>query len=290
MGGSEPLSKVLIPVDLSKSSDALIRYVATIKKPKFDIVLFHAIEESIVLHAGGGYDVTGLIRWLEDRAKAKIEEFKNLLEEAGFRVEVYPEMPVADPGGIIPEVAASINATEIFIASKGMGLARVIPLGSTINAVVKLSRVPVVRFKVFHDKKRDEASILGGREPFSKILVGVDVNVSKEMIEYSVRLASKVGGKVVYTHVIEHGESPPPQVKNAFRLADKLTSTLSVDSEFIVVSGHPPKVLLQLASHLEVTSILVGRTVTKTLGEIILGSTLDKLLKTSQLPLIVYPL
>ena len=290
MGGSEPLSKVLIPVDLSVASEALIRYVASIRKPRFDVVLFHAIEESIVLHAGGGYDVTGLIKWLEEKARTKMDEFKSALESAGFRAEIYPDMPVADPGGVIPEVAASINATEIFIASKGMGLARVIPLGSTVNAVVKLSRVPVVRFKVLHDKKKNETTILGGSEPFTKILVGVDSNASKEMIEYSIRLASRAGGKVIYAHVIEHGESPPPQVKNSFRLAEKLSSTLGVDSDFIVVSGHPPKVILQLASHLEATSILVGRTVTRTLEEIILGSTLDKLLKVSQLPLIVYPL
>ena len=285
---SEPLSKTLLPVDLSPASDALVNYIKSWKPFNPEIVLMHVIEESIVVHAGGGYDVTGLISWLTEKAQAKLREYREALEAAEIRVDVYHDIPVADPGSMIPEVAKRVKASEIVIASKGWGLSRVIPLGSTVNIVVKLSSVPVIRFKVV--KEGDKARVLAKENPFSKVLVGVDVNASKDMIEYSVRLAAKADGKLIYAHVVEHGETPPPQVKNAFRFAEKMTAALGVDSDFVVVSGTPSKVLLQLSAHLDATSILLGRTVTRSLEELILGSTLDKLLKVAPQPVIVYPL
>ncbi len=284
----EPLSRTLLPVDLSPASDALVDYIKSWKRFNAEIMLVHVIEESIVVHAGGGYDVTGLISWLTKRAQAKLKEYREALEAAEIKVDVYHDIPVADPGSMIPEIAKRVGASEIAIASKGWGLSRVIPLGSTVNIVIKLSSVPVIRFKVVKDG--DKARVLARDNPFSRILVGVDVNASKEMIEYSVRLAAKADGKLIYAHVVEHGETPPPQVKNAFRFAEKMSSALGVESDFVVVSGGPAKVLLQLASHLDASSILLGRTVNRSLEELILGSTLDKLLKVAPQPVIVYPL
>jgi nucleotide-binding universal stress UspA family protein len=268
----------------------MVEYVSKVaRRFRFRVTLFHAIEESIVIHVAGGYDVSGLVKSLEDSARKKLAEYKKRLEEAGVTVDIYPDIPVADPGVAIPEAAKEAGASEIFIASKGLGLSRVIPLGSTVHIAIKLSSIPVVRFKVSRGEK-GQASIQASENPFSKILVGIDENVSKEMIEYAMRLAAKSRGSLIFVHVIEHGDTVSPHVRNAFNVISRLAEVYKVSPEEIVVTGNPAKLLVQLATQLDASAILLGRTVTKSFEELILGSTLDRVLKLAAQPVIVYPL
>ncbi len=284
-----PLSHILVPVDLSAVSKPLALASGRIAKHyDAEITLLHVIEEGIVIHVAGGYNVESLIRSLEERARRLLGELRSELESIGVKVRVYDEVPVGDPGAVIPEVAASIGASEIFVASKGSGLERIIPIGSTLKAIVGLTRVPVVRFKLGLTEG-GEPEVLTGDDPFEFILVGVDENASKEMIEYSVALAARSGGRLMFLHVAEQDE-PSQYVKNALRLAEKKASEEGIRFETMILTGPPAKVIAQVSEQLPVTSLLVGRTVQKSLIEYILGSALDRLLKTVKKPLIVYPL
>ena len=284
-----PLSHVLVPVDLSAVSKPLALTAGRIaRRFEAEVTLLHVIEEGLVIHVAGGYDVESLIRSLEERARRLLGELRGELEALGVKVRVYDDIPVGDPGAVIPEVAEEVGASEIFMASKGAGLERIIPIGSTLKAAVGLTRVPIVRFKVSLGEG-GQPEIVAPDDPFEFILVGVDENASKEMIEYSVALAARSGGRLMFLHVAEEGE-PSQYVRNALRLAEKKASEEGVRFESLILSGSPAKVIAQVSEQLPVTSVLVGRTVEKGLVEYILGSTLDRLLKTVRKPLIIYPL
>jgi len=284
-----PLTHILVPVDLSAVSRPLALTSGRIaKRYDAEVTLLHVIEEGIVIHVAGGYDVESLVRSLEERARRLLGELRSELEAMGVKVRVYDDIPVGDPGAVIPEVASEVGASEIFMASKGAGLERIIPIGSTLKAAVGLTRVPIVRFKVVLGEG-GQPEILAGDDPFEYILVGLDENASKEMIEYSVALAARSGGRILFLHVAEQ-EEPTQHVKNALRLAEKKASDEGVRFETMILTGPPAKVIAQVSEQLPVTSVLVGRTVQKSLIEYIVGSTLDRLLKTVRKPLIIYPL
>lgn len=284
------MSHILVPVDLSRVSDLLVEASGRIaKRYRSRVTLFHAIEEGLVVHVASGYDVEGLRRYLEERARRRLEEYRRRLDSMGVDVDVYDDIPVGDPGVLISDVAGEVGASEVLMASKGSGLERIIPIGSTLKVAVGLSRVPVVRFKVVSGD--GEAALeTGDSDPFRFILVGVDENASKGMIEYAVSLAARSGGRLMFLHVVEYGrEEPSPHVKNALRLAEKKASEEDVRYETMILSGPPHKVIFQVSEQLQVTSVLVGRTVQKSLVEYLFGSTLDRLLKVVRKPLIIYP-
>ncbi len=284
----EPLKRVLLPLDFSPASEAVVSYVSALaKRYRFPVTLFHAIEEWIAIHVAGGYDLEGLIRGLESRARSEIERYARMLEEAGITVDIVESMPVADPGAAIAEAAREIGASEIVMTTKGAGISRVIPLGSTFKEAVKLSSTPIIRLKVVQRGGKPE--IMGSEDPFRKILAGIDRNTTKGFLEYSTALAARTGGKLIYAHVIEHGEEPEAEVKSLLRQAERLASQADVEVDFIVVTGKPDKALVQISGQIGATSMLLGKTVTRSIGELFLGSTLDRLLAVAQVPLIIYP-
>ena len=286
----EPLSNIFLPLDFSEASDLMVKYVSSLaKKYRSRVTLFHAIEEWMVIHVAGGYDVTGLIRDLEARSRDMLEKAKAELERNGVNADIYSDVPVADPGIAIVDAAKDSYASEIFVASKGHGLHRIIPLGSTVSIVVKLSSVPVVRFKVVKGED-GKPKIHGPPDPFKRVMVCVDRNATRDMMRYSIALALKSGGRLYFLHVIEGGREPEGKVKALLKTASSMAEEAGVDNEVIVVTGSPYKSILQLAIQLDITSILMGRTVSRSFNEYIMGSTLDRVLAFSSQPVIVYPL
>lgn len=290
MKSRNSLEHLLVPVDFSDVTRELVNAAANIANYYGSrITLLHVIEESIVLHVAGGYDVTGLIKNLESKARKSLEEIRDAMERKGIEVKIYPEMPIGNPGVVIADVAVEIGASEILIATKGLGLSRIIPAGTTLKEAVKLTRVPIIRIKAF--KENGQARVVAGMPMFRKVLLGVDRNVSRDMVDYAFSLASKDEGKVVAVHVIEPpAVEPSYEIKNILKYCEKLSSEAGVELEAVIARGKPDKLLREILDQMGATSIIVGRTVERRISELILGSTLDRLIGIIDKPLIVYPL
>ncbi|BAA79051.2 ATP-dependent universal stress protein [Aeropyrum pernix K1] len=284
------LEHILLPLDLSEVSKPLAISVAELaSRHKSRVTLLHVIEEAMVIHVAAGYDVSSLIRSIEKNAREKLDKIKKLMMEKGANVVVYEDIPVGNPGTVISEVAEEVGATEIVMGSKGLGIFRILPLGSTVRETVKISRKPVIRLKTY--KENGHVKVAYSPMLFRKILVGADRNTSKSMIDYAVNAASTDDGKVILAHIIEPPlEEPSYEVKNVFKYGEKAGEERGVEVEIVVARGRPDKMLTAIASQMDASSVLVGRTVERRLSELILGSTLDRLMTLCELPLIVYPL
>ncbi len=284
----EPLERILLPMDLSPASELILDLAARISvKYGSEVVLFHAIDELVIEHAAAGFDPAKLIAALEDEARRKLSEYRERLESAGAKVVVYPEIPVTDPAVGIAVAAKKSGSTEILVTARGRGLRRFLGLGSTVRALVKISEVPVVTVRVYGYK--GEPRLVEIEDPFESIVVGVDENWKPEMIEYAAKLAKKAGSDTLYLVRVREGESEE-EAKGLLDQAAKIVESHGIKAIRVVLEGKPHKELVRFAVPPQATSILVGRTVRKRLEELILGSTLDRVLVEAEVPVIVYPL
>lgn len=284
----EPLERILLPMDLSPASELILDLAARISvKYGSELVLFHAIDEMIIEHVAAGFDPAKLIAALEDKAKKKLLEYRDRLESAGAKVSLYPEIPVTDPAVGIAVAAKKSDSTEILVATRGRGLRRFLGLGSTVRALVKLSEVPVVSVRVYGSKGKPE--IVEVEDPFKSIVVGLDENWKPEMVEYAARLAAKAGADTLYLVRVKEGESED-EAKKLLDKAAQIVEAHGVKAIRVILEGKPHKELVRFAVPPQATSILIGRTTRKRLEELILGSTLDRVLVEAEVPVIVYPL
>ena len=284
----EPLSRILVPVDFSKITEPLIELAASISaRYESEIVLLHVIEEGVVEHIMAGYNISELLPSLEREASRKLGELEKRLVSKGARVQVYPEIPVADPATAIVSVADEVNASEILVASKGWGWKRLLPWGSTARLVIKTARRPVIYVRA--TKEEDKVRLLYKDEDLFKIILYArKPSHPQKMIEYLISLARKTRGRVVVIQIPEGEETPEGVSKNLEPILDEISYS-GVNVERIVIRGNVVEEIVRAAETIGATSIFTGRSVSRSLQEMILGSTLGKLLGLTKVPIIVYP-
>jgi len=285
----KPLSRVLVPVDFSSVTPGLLDLAGGVaSKYSSQVILFHAIEEGIVEHVAAGYNVADLLPTLERAAREKLPKLAETLRSRGVDVTVFDDMPVADPAVAICNVAREVRASEVMIASKGWGWRRYLTVGSTGRLVVKMCQVPVVYLRA--TKEDGVVRLLHrGDELFKVILYAYKPGHPEAMVDYLFDLSRKTGAEVVVFYTPEDGES----VDKARKEIEDLVSGLSyagVKAERMILEGKPWNTIASAAEASGATVILMGRTVSKNLSEYILGSTLSRLMSTTRLPLLIYPI
>ena len=290
MSSVEPLSRILVPVDLSPVSEELVNLAGKLAlKYGAEIVLLYVIEESHVIHVLGGYDVSRLISDIEREARDRLAKYADLLDSQGVSVRTYREIPVGDPGSVIPHVALDVGASEILITNKGSRLERIIAAGSTFRIVVKLSRTPVIRVRAL--KEGDKVRLLASEDLFNHILVCIDDNATKEFTSYLMKLAVKASSRLSVVHVLEREKSMiPPRIKSLIKSMENSASNAGIKAESYILTGEPYRIIEDLEKQLNPTSLYLGRTVKRKFSELLLGATLDRLVSVSSKPLIIYPL
>ncbi len=284
----EVLSRVLVPVDFSKITDLLVD-VATYISVKYgsEIILLHVIEEGVVEHIMAGYNISELLPSLEREASKKLGMLEEKLRAKGAKVRIYPETPVADPATAIVSIADEINASEILIASKGWGWKRILPWGSTARLVVKTSRRPVIYIRA--TKENDDVKLLFKDLDFFKtILYARKASHPQRLVDYLINLSKKTNGRIVVIRIPEGGETVERVSKELEPVMNEISYS-GINVERIVIKGNVTEEIIKAAEAINSTSIFTGRSITRSLHELILGSTLGKLLGATQIPLIIFP-
>jgi len=200
---SKPLTRIMVPVDFSTVSSPLVEYAGKLAlRYGSEVILIHVIEEGIVEHVASGYNVEALVRDLEEHARSRLEELADILRSIGVNVTIYPDMPIGDPAAVVSHVAGEEGVSEILIASKGWGIKRLIPLGSTARLLVKLSPVPVIRLKAV--KTDDRINLLGAVEDlFRRMLVAVKPGYGEAFKSYLLALAENVKPDITLVYIEE---------------------------------------------------------------------------------------
>ncbi len=279
-----PLTRIMVPVDFSEVSAPLVEYAGRLaSRYGSEVVLIHVIEEGIVEHVASGYNVEALVRDLEEHARSRMEELADILRGSGVSVTIYPEMPIGDPAAVISHIAGEEGVSEVLIASKGWGIKRLIPLGSTARLLIKLSPVPVIRLKAV--KADDRVDLLGATEDlFNRMLVAVKPGYGEALRDYLPALAEKVKPEITLVYIEEEEHS----MDFARELEDVLKARgASVSS--MMLSGKPYQRIIEAAEHLEASIVVIERSVREGLRELFMGSTMVNLANKLNKPLMVLP-
>ncbi len=290
MAWQSPMQRILVPVDLSKVSDAqadLARRIAL--KYDSEVIFIHVIDPIIIEHAAAGFDPNKLISALEENARNKIEEYIKRMEEDGIIARMYDEVPVEHPPIAIASAAKKESATEILITHKGWGLRRLVSIGNTAREIIKTAPVPVLLFKV---RKNNDEIVVEGDENFAKkIVLAVDEHVSDDMLYYLASLAQKSGTAEIYLlNVLEPDKLSEEEARQLLQRVAGMIAKAGTDVKTFLLEGKPSVMIVSFAERTMATSIAMGRTVRKSLIELIFGSTLDRVITESRKPLIIYPL
>ncbi len=283
-----PLSRLLVPLDFSKVSEPLLDLTSQISlKYKSEVILFHAIEEGVVDHIMAGYNISELVPKLEEEALKKLKAFEKKLISKGVRTRIYPEVPVADPAAAIVSVAEEVNASEILMASKGWGWKRILPWGSTSRLVIKTSTRPVIYIRA--TKSRENVKLLY-KDPdiFRNILYARKPFHPKELTDYLILLEKKTKGRITVIRVPEGSETNKTVSKELEPLMDEI-SFAGIDVNRLIIKGNVAEEIIKAAEAIGSTAIYTGRSVSQSLHELILGSSLGKILGMTKVPVIIFP-
>ncbi|WP_243136871.1 universal stress protein [Alkaliphilus serpentinus] len=130
--------KILIPMDFSDYSTAIIEKVMTISP--------NIIEEIILLSVVEQGETLEEIEDAKKQYRELLEEIAGEFRDFGIRVKV--EAREGIPSVAITELANEEEVTSIVMGTRGRGLIKALLLGSTSDAVARISKRPVILIPV----------------------------------------------------------------------------------------------------------------------------------------------
>lgn len=299
------LHRILVPLDGSElAAKALVQARRLLRGPETDVILVRVVET-------GGLDpvhsaaVTPRLR-LE--ASDYLARLKNDLVRSGIKAR-----PVVGEGLAweqIVDVARREEATLIVMTSHGRtGLARWV-LGSVAEKVIRSSRIPVLVLRSFETGATGlESAVPGVELAFHKLLVPVDGgDLSLAALDPAARVAHVFGASVVLVQVESRFDYPPgtfmsrlvdpPKVSPGLLPADP-ARRLDHAGEWLAargltvttlrVGGDAASRIVDLPRELGADLIVMATHARAGLTRFILGSVAEKVLRHSELPLLIIP-
>ncbi len=285
------MKTILVPLDSSHLGATILPYVRTLATLlSANVHLLHVCEVDEVL-----------FRDPYNEVKYQIERDAAFLKDAGLEVQI--DIRTGGCVHSILETAQRLPATMIAMATHGLSGFRRWAIGSVTDKVVHAANVPVlvVRSLMEHEPLIDDGVA------FNRILVPLDASdFSKQALDCAIHLASLSGASIHLLHVIPFVDEryPPDERLRRYHhrrqqaMADmaKLTEhELTHMSEEIrngvisvswhVTKGHPAEKIIDEAIYQQSDLIVMATHGYGGLQRWALGSTADKVLHATELPL-----
>ena len=139
--------RILIPVDGSDRSLAAVRHVAGALAPATSALEIHLlnVQPPVPAAAATFIDSAVLRDYHRDEGTKALSGARKLLDEASLRYESHTA--VGEPAETIAAYAEQRDCTGIVMATRGLGRAAGLLLGSVAHKVLQLSKVPVTLVK-----------------------------------------------------------------------------------------------------------------------------------------------
>ncbi len=226
---------------------------------------------------------------LEEIYKNKLEELAKTLRETG--IDVKTSVRIGIPSLEIAEEAESIGADLIISPSVGENVWRQMFLGSTASNLVRATKRPVLLLK--YSKKDDSFELpVKCSELFQRPLVALDFSECSEKITNAVeKFREQIEKGGILLHSVDYGkiDELEKNIDAAKKRLDEVAEKLGVEFEKEVMVGTASQAIIGTALAKKATLIVIGKKGRSIIKELILGSTAERVIRDSKLPVLLVP-
>ncbi len=290
------LNKVLVPVDFSDVSEAVIesaKFIGEKFHPKF--YLLHVISPLIYISTPESMVVdvidVEVIEEIEEAKRKNAENLLNNLKEKLKDFEVDTLIDIGSPADIIVEKEEELNVDLTILGGHQKGLVERILLGSTSEAVVKHSKKPVLVIKGHQLSKLE------------KVVIAYDFSeIADKMVEYATQFLKPFGSEIFLVHIEEEIDIPIleklginliPQVrtkkKEKLEQVKETFEKNNLKTEIVYVEERDPaEGIIEFIQKGDYDMIMVANKGLSGLKRILMGSVSLEVLRKSHIPVFVY--
>jgi len=221
------------------------------------------------------------------------EELNKLAEEMKAKgIDVEPIVKIGIPSLEIAEIAQEKNVDLIVVPSKGENILRQMLLGSTASNLVRATKKPVLVVKYEWDEEEEKIKCLSNcTEIFRRPLVALDFSGCSEKVVNAVKKFEELIEEVTLIHVVDYGkpEELEKNIENAKTKLEEFAKTFEVPVKTEVLTGIASHSILGTAIAKNCSLIVVGKKGRSVLKDLLLGSTAERVVRDSKLPVLLVP-
>ncbi|NJE08117.1 universal stress protein [Thermococcus sp. M39] len=275
--------KILFPTDFSEVSLHALRNCV----PKFFKL---GVKKLYLVHV---VDITATDIEALELMKIDAEQLDNLANELRERgVEVEPIVKLGIPSLEIAEIAKEKDVDLIISPSKGENILRQMFLGSTASNLVRAAKKPVLLIRYEWDEEEEKIKCLHDCEKiFDKPLVALDFSSCSIRIMETVKKFEELARKGVLLHVVDYGkaEELEDNIAKARQNLEKYTKIVKFPVEIEVLAGVASQGIIGVSITKNATLIVMGKKGRGIIKELLLGSTAERVIRDSKLPVLLVP-
>ncbi len=267
-----PPRKILVPTDLTGTSEPALRFAGTIHE-RFggEVRVLHAHHFDLPPYFTGEQSAD-LLRELKQSLNGAVEYVRNQSTPLlGFEAEY--SVVEEEPAEAILHAAASSDVDLIVMGTHGRHGADRFWLGSVAERVLRRSDKPVLAVRRGMIPR-----------PLERILCpATPSGIGRAALEYAGAMADAAGSRLTVMHAVEPGAAPP----DCSLVPDSVRSRCRVEE--LTYHGDAPGAILTAARETQPDLIVLGaERRTSPLGHIF-SSTTERVMRSVQAPLIVVP-
>jgi len=236
-------------------------------------------------------DITATDIQAIELAKIDEEEVRKLAEELRAKgIDVEPVVKLGIPSMEIEELAREKNIDLTVIPSKGENIWRQMFLGSTASNLARTTKKPVLLVKCDIMDGEVRFSVPPARL-FEKPLIALDFSKCSDNIIKTVKKFEELPVSGILLHSVDYGrvDELEGNIKKAKDTLDKYSKMLPFEVEREIMIGLASKAILGVSLTKNATLIVMGKKGRNVLADLLLGSTAERVIRDSKLPVLLVP-
>ena len=273
--------RILYPTDFSEVSLHALRHCIPelFKLGAKELYLLHVIDITVA-------EIEAFE--LEEVYREKLEELAKEMREKGINAKA--EVRVGIPSLEIAEASEKANVDLIVTPSVGENVWRQMFMGSTASNLARATKRPVLLLKY---RKKDDSFELAVdcSELFKRPLVALDFSKCSVKIVQTVKKFEELIEHGILLHSVDYGkiEELEHNIAIAKKNLEKSSKDLSAEFELEVMVGTASQAIIGTALAKGATLIVLGKKGRSILKDLILGSTAERVMRDSKLPVLLVP-
>ena len=268
----------------------------------FSEVSMHALRECIPQLFGVGakklylvhiVDITATDIEAVELMKIDEEELNRIADEIRAKgIDVEPVVKIGIPSLEIAEIAQENNVDLVLVPSKGENILRQMLLGSTASNLVRATKKPVLLVKYEWDEEEEKIKCLSDcREIFKRPIVALDFSECSEKVLNVVKKFEELIEGITLIHVVDYGraEELERNIENAKAKLGEFGKLFKAPVKNEVLTGIASRSILGIALAKDSSIIVMGKKGRSIIKDLLLGSTAERVVRDSKLPVLLVP-